>query len=137
MRNVNTQESELWGELLPEDRIADANSNAISNLFKQLKQAVYAANLNTEAIAEQIGTSTDEARRILNGAIDLTLSDLEVVLVAVRGLLDVNVKPASDVEAPHVQVPGSSDWKKVTAPGGQSVWDPRTLVRPQRRGVNA
>lgn len=76
---------DLFGALTPDDRLADANAAEVQQLFQQIRHAVHAADMDTEKVAEQIGLSVGAARRLLDGDVDISLSDLEVLLIAVGG----------------------------------------------------
>lgn len=122
-----TTENELWGVLLAEDRLADHNAAEMRDLFRQLKQAVHHCDLDTKAVAEQVGVTEDEARCLLDGGVDLSLSDLEVLLVAVRGLVKITVTPEDSSQrisasraVPEIAV---GSWRPVKLHNGQ-VADP-------------
>lgn len=130
-----TIENELWGVLLAEDRLADHNAAEIRGLFRHLKQAVHHCDLDTKAVAEQIGVTEDEARHMLDGGVDLALSDLEVLLVAVRGQLKITVTPEDSSQ--HAAVPrtvpdiADVNWRPVKLHNGQVAdpWKPAQGAR--------
>lgn len=92
-----------WTPLTEVDRAARHNIEELRNLFCQLKRAVHDANLDTAAVADQIGVDEDAARDLLDGVVDLTMSDLEVLLVAVQARLDVKITSIHGAE-PQRQV---------------------------------
>lgn len=83
---------DLFGALTPEDRLADENAAVIRELFCSIKKAVHDADLDTERVAERMGVAVDEAREILDGHRNLTLTELEILLIAVKGQLKATVE---------------------------------------------
>lgn len=111
--NVVSSADDAWDVFVrtPAQELAQLNSAALDGLFTQLKAAVHHASLDTQSVSERINVTEEEAREILDGQADLTLSDLEVLLVAVRGRLKVEVEPF--VAPSRVHPPAASDWRTV------------------------
>jgi|GEM_PF-1685606 len=83
----------LFGPLTAEDRLADGNAAVVRDLFRAIKRAVHHADLDTERVAERMGINKEEARDILDGRRDLTLTELEILLIAAKGQLKATVEP--------------------------------------------
>lgn len=95
----------------PAQELAQVNSAALDAVFCQIKNAVHHADLDTRLVAERLSVSEAEARDILDGQADLTLSDLELLLIVVRGRLKVEVEPF--IATSRVQPRAAQDWRPV------------------------
>lgn len=123
--------SNSWDAVLSAavDELAVSNARALDSLFRQLRVAVYEADLDTLKVAEAIGVTEEEAYNLLGGGVDITLSDLEVLLVAARGRLALEVTPERIHERSLklLQETVTANWRTgekvpVRATGNSAVW---------------
>lgn len=84
--------ADLLGELeVTAGEAAIANTLAVAGIFPQLRAAARAANIAHEDLAAALGTSPSEAARVLSGEIDITLTDLEIILAALDAKVRIDV----------------------------------------------
>lgn len=108
----------------PMERLAAANREALEGLFAQLRRAVHDADLDHAALTESLGMREDEVRSLLSGRWDLTLTDLQALLVAVDAKLQTRLETRwssanqadPDVADRAQQVQGDRVWDRQKTP---------------------
>lgn len=71
------------------DPLAEQNLENVHSLFEDLRSA--SRRLTTPHLAAELGISTETAEDMLNGRIDLTLSDLQQVAIAIDACIHFTV----------------------------------------------
>lgn len=71
--------------------LSDDNLSAQHRLFQDLRSAARSANISIDDVAESLGVDAGTAVAALEGAIDLSLSDLQQLCFAVDAYVTYNV----------------------------------------------
>ncbi|MDO5093844.1 MAG: hypothetical protein Q4D79_10585 [Propionibacteriaceae bacterium] len=97
--------SSILGALEPAaGAAARHNARVVVGLFEQVRDAAYAAGITDTELGSRLGVSAPEARRILLGEVDITLTDLELILAAINARVRIDVTSAkinTEVRADH------------------------------------
>lgn len=117
---INGQDiSSLLGEL--EEAAGPAalhNAQAIAGIYSQVREVTQAAGITSRELGEALGVSASDADAMLHGEIDLTLTDLELILAAIDAKIHVKVAPAK--VSVEVRQGGRPEWvsRKVSSTAG-------------------
>lgn len=76
--------------------LAEENAEAVRRLHDALRAAARHSGLSTSAIAELMGLDDDTVEAALSGRLDLTLSDLQELALAVGAFVGYTVQPGAD-----------------------------------------
>ena len=71
--------------------VAIANTRAVAGVFPQLRAAARSAGVTHDDLAAALGVDSGEIARILNGEVDITLTDLELILAALDARVRIDV----------------------------------------------
>ncbi|MDO4717517.1 MAG: hypothetical protein Q4B08_08130 [Propionibacteriaceae bacterium] len=73
---------------------APHNVQAIAGLYEQLRETSRAAGVDDAELGRRLGVTAIDARSILLGEVDITLTDLELILAAIDARIRIDVTPA-------------------------------------------
>lgn len=76
--------------------LAEENAEAVRRLHRDLRDAATQAGLRDSDIAELMGLDAETVEAALAGRLDLTLSDLQELAIAVGAFVGYNVQPGAD-----------------------------------------
>lgn len=85
--------------MMPGTSTASQVIQETSNLFTQLRTAAEQSGLDMQQLGGKLGIDEEETQVLLGGGVDITLSDLEVLLVALDCNLDIDINRRSENEA--------------------------------------
>jgi len=83
------------GGLSPEQKVAEENWHAQKRLFLDLNEARLASGRSNEEIARKLLWDTEKLNSVLDGQVDLSLSDVRELGYAVNAVISYRVVPDS------------------------------------------
>ena len=97
--------------------LAAENAERVQETFRDLRRVAQTNRVSLAVVAARIGIDEEAAEAALSGRLDLTLSDLQEVAIAVGARLDVSASPAPLMAAGE-RVASTAEVRNLFAGGG-------------------